>query len=54
MLRTHCTIRTIEEEQQKQFRESKPCSFPDTAFARAVYRSLRACFALLRFTDDIR
>jgi hypothetical protein len=47
-------IRTVEEEQQKQFREAKPCSIPDTTFARAVDRSLRACFALLRFTDHLR
>jgi polyribonucleotide nucleotidyltransferase len=53
MLRAHCPIRIVDEEQQKQFREAKPCSVPDTLFARAIDRSLRACFALLRFTDHI-
>lgn len=53
MLRTHCPIRTVEEEQQHRLKEAKPCSVPDTTFARAVDRSLRACFALLRFTDHI-
>ncbi|CEJ61879.1 hypothetical protein PMG11_10395 [Penicillium brasilianum] len=55
MLRTHCPIWTVEEEQQQhRFKEAKPCSFPETTFARAVDRSLRACFALLRFTDHIQ
>jgi hypothetical protein len=54
MLRAHCPIRTVEEEQQKQFREAKPCSVPDTTFARAVDRSPRGCFALLKFTDHIQ
>ncbi|OKP06059.1 hypothetical protein PENSUB_6510 [Penicillium subrubescens] len=54
MLRAHCPIRTVEEEQQKQFKEAKPCIVPDTTFARAVDRALRACFALLKFTDHIQ
>jgi hypothetical protein len=54
MLRTHCPIRTVEEEQQKEFKEAKPCTVPDTTFARAVDPALRAFFALLRFTDHIQ
>lgn len=54
MLRAHCPIRTVEEEQQKRFKEAKPCIVPDTTFARAVDRALRACFALLKFTDHIQ
>jgi hypothetical protein len=54
MLRAHCPIRTVEEEQQKQFKDAKPCILPDTIFVRAVDRALRACFALLKFTDHIQ
>ncbi|OKP09785.1 hypothetical protein PENSUB_4826 [Penicillium subrubescens] len=54
MLRAHCPIRTVEEEQQEQFKDAKPCIVPDTTFARAVDQALRACFALLKFTDHIQ
>ncbi|OKP11866.1 hypothetical protein PENSUB_2597 [Penicillium subrubescens] len=54
MLRAHCPIRTVEEEQQKLFKDAKPCVVPDTTFARTVDCALRACFALLSFTDHIQ
>ncbi|KAJ5904922.1 uncharacterized protein N7473_001838 [Penicillium subrubescens] len=54
MLRAHGPIGTVEEEQQKRFKDAKPCILPDTTFARAVDRALRACFALLKFTDHIQ
>jgi hypothetical protein len=54
MLRAHCPIRTVEEEQQEQFKDAKPCVVPDTTFARTVDHALRACLALLRFTDHIQ
>ena len=54
MLRAHCPIRTVEEEQQELFKDAKPCTVPDTTFARTVDRALRACFALLKFTDHIQ
>ncbi|CEJ62517.1 hypothetical protein PMG11_11014 [Penicillium brasilianum] len=54
MLRAHCPIRTVEEEQQELFKDAKPCVVPDTTFARTVDRALRACFALLKFTDHIQ
>jgi hypothetical protein len=54
MLRAHCPIRTVEEEQQKQFKDAKPCIVPDTIFARVVGRALRACFALLKFAYHIQ
>jgi hypothetical protein len=44
----------MEEEQQELFKDAKPCVVPDTTFARAVDRALRACFALLKFTDHIQ
>lgn len=54
ILRAYCPIRTVEEEQQELFKDAKPCAVPDTTFASAVDRSLRACFALLKFTDYIQ
>ncbi|KAJ5358335.1 uncharacterized protein N7496_010748 [Penicillium cataractarum] len=54
ILRAHCPIRTVEEEQQKQFKDTKPYIVPDTTFARTVNRALQACFALLKFTDHIQ
>lgn len=51
MLRAHCPIRTIE---RGLFKDAKPYTVPATAFARTVGRALRACFALLKFTDHIR
>ncbi|KAJ5364961.1 uncharacterized protein N7496_010674 [Penicillium cataractarum] len=54
MLRTHCPIRTVEEHLQELFEVAKPCTVPDTTFARAVDRALRACLALLKFTDHIQ
>ncbi|KAJ5455484.1 uncharacterized protein N7458_003748 [Penicillium daleae] len=40
MLRAHCPIRTVEEEQQELFKDAKPCTVPDATFARAVDRAL--------------
>jgi hypothetical protein len=54
MLRAPCPIRTDQEEQQARFKDAKPCVVSDTTFARAVDRALRACFALLKFTDHIQ
>lgn len=51
---THCPTRTVEEEQQELSKDSTPCAVPNTTFARAVYRALRACFALRKFTDHIQ
>jgi hypothetical protein len=54
MLRAHCPIRTVEEEQQEIFKDATPCPVPATTFTRTVDRALRACFALLKFTDHIQ
>jgi hypothetical protein len=54
MLRAHCPTRTVEEQLQELFKDAKPCTLPPTTFARAVDRALRACFALLKFTDHIQ
>jgi hypothetical protein len=54
MLHAHRPIQTVEEEQQKQFKDVKPYIVPSNTFARAVDRALRTCFALLKFTDHIQ
>ncbi|CEJ62586.1 hypothetical protein PMG11_11083 [Penicillium brasilianum] len=54
MLRAHYPTRTVEEQLQELFKDAKPCVVPDTTFARTVDRALRACFALLKFTDHIQ
>ncbi|OKP03201.1 hypothetical protein PENSUB_6905 [Penicillium subrubescens] len=53
MLRAH-PIRTVEEERQELFKGARPCAVPVTTFARTVDGALRACFALLKFTDHIQ
>jgi hypothetical protein len=54
ILRAHCPIRTVEEEQQGLFKDATPCTVPATIFARTVDRALRVYFALLKFTDHIQ
>ncbi|KAB8225113.1 hypothetical protein BDV33DRAFT_198956 [Aspergillus novoparasiticus] len=38
----------------RAFKDAKPYTIPDTTFARTVDRALRACSALLKFTDHIQ
>ncbi|CEJ62611.1 hypothetical protein PMG11_11108 [Penicillium brasilianum] len=53
LLPAHCSIRTVEKEQQEPFKVAKPYTVPNTAFARIVDQALQAYFALLKFTDHI-